>query len=303
MPSQTIIEAVREGRILVSDAAWGTSLQKRGLKPGECPELLNLTAPDTVLAVARSFVEAGADMIQTNSFGGSRFKLEQYDLADKTVAINRAAASLSRQAAGEDHWVIASLGPTGRMLLMGDTTPDELYEAFAEQAQALAQGGADGICVETMSAVDEAALAIRAAREKTACEVIATFTFEQTQSGDYRTMMGVSPTQAAEAATDAGAMIIGTNCGNGLRGMAAIVSEMRRAAAEAVLLVHANAGLPANVNGEQVFPESPDDMAAAVQDIVEAGAAVIGGCCGTTPEHITAIKREVGRLESGKDGS
>ncbi|MBN2452185.1 MAG: homocysteine S-methyltransferase family protein [Lentisphaeria bacterium] len=290
MAKVRIVEAVKSGRRLVSDGAWGTFLQKKGLQPGECPELWCLTRPEDVLDVARGYVGAGADMIETDSFGGSRYKLEHYGLAERTAEINEAAARISRQAAGPDLWVIASVGPTGKLLLMGDVTEGDLHAAFREQVTALEQGGADAICIETMTDLDEARIAIRAARENTACEVLCTFTFDRTVHGDYRTMMGVSPTAAARAALDAGAHVIGTNCGNGFERMIEIVREMRAAAPDSVILVHANAGLPKNVNGADVFPETPEQMAALAPVLADAGANIIGGCCGTTPAHIRAIR-------------
>lgn len=289
MSRKRICEAVKTGKILVSDGAWGTFLQKKGLKPGECPELWCVERPDDVLDVARSYVAAGADMIESDSFGGTCYKLEHYGLQARTAEINEAAARISKQAAGDRAWVIASIGPTGKLLLMEDVTEQELYDAFKVQAVALEKGGADAVCIETMSAIDEAVLAIRAAKENTQLEVICTFSFERTQSGGYRTMMGVAPADAATACVAAGADIIGTNCGNGMERMVDIVREMRVACPDTPILVHANAGLPKNVNGVDVFPETPEDMARQVPALVRAGANIVGGCCGTTPAHIKAM--------------
>lgn len=290
MAELKISEAVADGRTLVSDGAWGTFLQEKGLKPGECPELWCVERPDDVREIARSYFDAGADMVQTNSFGGSSFKLKHYGLADRAAEINEAAARISREAAGPERWVIGSVGPSGMILMMEDCTPEELYAAFREQAMALEKGGADAICIETLTDLEEAEQAITAAKENTSCEVICTYTFEKTVQGDYKTMMGVSPTQAAEAALGAGADIVGTNCGNGMERMVDIVREIRRAAPAAPILLHANAGLPRNVDGKDVFPETPRDMARWVGPVVEAGANIVGGCCGTTPAHIAALK-------------
>ena len=289
----TICEEVKAGRTLVSDGAWGTFLQRSGLQPGDCPELWCVEHRDVVAGIARNYIEAGADMIETNSFGGTRFKLAHYGLADRAVELNEAAAAISREAAGPDRHVIASIGPTGKMLLMGDVSEDELYDAFKEQAVALERGGADACCIETMAAIDEATLAVRAARENTSLEVICTFTFERTIQGHYRTMMGVSPADMAAALLEAGAQVVGTNCGNGIERMIDIVREIRAATADTPILVHANAGMPVNVDGVDRFPETPGDMAARVGELVAAGANVIGGCCGTTPEHIRAIREQL----------
>lgn len=278
---------------MVSDGAWGTILQQKGLRPGECPELWALERPEVLKEIAASYFAAGSDMVQCDSFGGSSLKLAEYGLAGRASEINQAAARLSAEAAAEaggDKWVIASVGPTGKMLLMGDVTEEEIYETFKEQVVALAAGGADAICVETMSDLEEARLAVRAAHENTDCEVIATFTFEKTLQGDFRTMMGVSPGDAATAMIEAGAHIIGSNCGNGIERMVDIVREMRRVAPETPILVHANAGLPKNIDGKDIFPESPEDMAGQISELIQAGVNIVGGCCGTTPEHIRAMR-------------
>ena len=287
-----IIDKIQQGKILVSDGAWGTFLQQKGLKTGECPEEWNLTHPGEVLDIARSYIDAGADMIETNGFGGTRFKMEKFGLADKVFELNKAAAEISRKAAG-DKFVLGSVGPTGKILMMGDVTEEELYEAFKEQAMGLEAGGADAIMIETMSDLDEARLAIRAAKENTNCEIFCTMTFEKTVTGEFRSMMGVSPTEMVQTLIDAGAELLGANCGNGIAGMVGIVEEIRKANPEIPILVHANAGMPVYRDGETVFPEKPEEMAALVSKIIAAGANVIGGCCGTTPDHICKVREVV----------
>ncbi len=293
MTRPTILEALATGRTLISDGAWGTFLQQKGLQPGQCPELWCVERPDDVRDIAQSYFDAGSDMVETNSFGGSSLKLAEFGLQDRAAELNEAAAAISRQAAGDERWVIASMGPTGKMLMMGDVSEDEMYQSFAEQAKALEKGGADGLCIETMSAIDEATIAVKAAKEATNCTIICTFTFERTKQGDYKTMMGVDPAAYAAAITQAGADIIGTNCGNGFSRMIDIVKQLRENAPDTPILVHANAGLPVNKDGQDVFPDSPEDMAALAPDLAQAGANIIGGCCGTTPDHIRAIKNAV----------
>ncbi len=284
-----ILNELKTGKLLVSDGAWGTLLQARGLKPGECPEQWNLLHPGEVRDIATQYIRAGAVIVETNSFGGSRFKLSHYGLDNQVAEINRLASELSRQAAGKDIIVMGSVGPTGKILMTGEVTEDELYRAFKEQIMALAHGGADAIVIETMSDTEEACIAVRAARENTSCEVICTMTFEKTVTGEYRTMMGVSPTDMVQVMKEAGADIIGANCGNGMEGMIVITQEIRAADRNIPVLIQANAGLPVYADGKTVFPESPEQMAGFIPALVRAGANIIGGCCGTTPLHISRM--------------
>jgi 5-methyltetrahydrofolate--homocysteine methyltransferase len=288
-----IKEALNKGEVLVSDGAWGTFLQAKGLKAGECPELWNIDHPDEVYSIAKGYIDAGSNMIETNSFGGSSIKLSHYGLGDKAYDLNKAAAEISRKAAGIDHYVLGSIGPTGKLIMMGEVTEDELYESFGKQAIALADGGADALVIETMSDIEEAKQAIRAARSKTDLEIICTMTFEKTKNGDFRTMMGFSPTDMVNQLLPEGVDMIGANCGNGFKDMIGIVKEIRSQDIHTPVLVHANAGIPLYQDGQTVFPESPDEMASYVPQIIKAGVNIIGGCCGTTPDHIMKLKEMV----------
>ena len=285
-----LLDELADGHIFVSDGAWGTALQARGIEPGVCPESWNLDHPEVITQIAQDYLNAGAELLTTNSFGAGRLKLRMYGLEEKTAEINRAAAALAREAAGGARHVLGSIGPSGQIIMMGDVTEEELTAMFKEQAIALEDGGCDVCLVETMMALDEAALAVRAAREHTSMEIICTFTFQAMPDDTYRTMMGVSPAEMANAMLSAGADIVGANCSVGSRDMVAIVRELRTAAPSAPILVSPNAGRPVrNDEGKDVFPETPADMAAAVPALIGAGANIIGGCCGTTEAHVAAI--------------
>ena len=288
-----IIDRIKTGAILISDGAWGTFLQAKGLQPGECPELWNIAHPGDVLDIAQGYIDAGSDMIETNSFGGSRFKLANYGLQGRVFELNKAAAEISRKAAGPDKYVLGSIGPTGKILMMGEVTAEELYDAFREQAMALEAGGADAIMIETMTDLEEAIQAIKAAKEHTKCEVFCTMTFDKTVDNEFKSMMGVSPTDMVNQIIDAGAELIGANCGNGIKDMVSIVEEIRSSNQSIPVLIHANAGMPEYRDGKTVFPESPEEMADVAGKLISAGANIIGGCCGTTPAHITKIAEVV----------
>ncbi len=290
-----ILDELKEKKVLISDGALGTILQSRGLGPGECPELWNITHRDVISEIAESYIRAGADIITTNSFGGSRIKLSQYGLADRTAELNRASAAICREAAGPARHVAGSVGPTGKMLLMGDITEEELYDAFSEQSAALEEGGADIIIIETMSAADEASLAVKAARAATACTVIVTMTFSPDNNGSYHTMMGVSPEEMASLMKASGAHIIGSNCGNGIGDMIGITNAIRSSGNQIPIIIQANAGMPDLIDGVTVFHDTPEGMASFVPRLISAGAVIIGGCCGTTPAHIRRMAEAAGR--------
>jgi 5-methyltetrahydrofolate--homocysteine methyltransferase len=273
---------------VVTDGAWGTQLQQLGLRPGECPDAWNLRHPERVEQVARAYVEAGSRVILTNTFGASRLQLGSHGLAGETVAINRAGAEISRRAAAGRALVFASIGPTGKMLATEETTEVELADVFAEQAGALAAAGADGLVVETMADLDEARIAVAAAKA-TGLPVVASFVFDSGAQLD-RTMMGATPEQAVAAAVEAGADVVGANCGRGIEGFLLLCRRLRAATALPIW-IKANAGMPEMEQGRTVYRALPEAFAAKAREIVAEGATFIGGCCGTSPAFIAALLR------------
>jgi len=282
-------ELLDKKKVLVSDGALGTELAARGLAAGTAPESWNLERPDEVRAVTAAYVAAGSDIVLTNTFGGSRPKLGKAGLADRLAEVNRRGAELSREAAGGKALVFASIGPTGEFIQpLGTLSEDQVIAFFAEQVAALAAGGADGFVIETMIDLGEAKAALKAARDNAALPVVACMTFEKGAAG-YATIMGVTPERAAEELTAAGADAVGANCGAGIDNVIEIVRLMK-GASSLPLWAKPNAGLPELVKGRTVFRETPGQMAARAGQLVEAGARIVGGCCGTTPEHIEALK-------------
>lgn len=287
-----ISDIVKKGKLLSSDGAWGTYLFKKGLASGSCPEEWNLTHYDDVFDIAKSYILAGSDIISTNSFGSNYFKLSQYNLQEKLSEICQKAAQISHKAAGNDKIVMASIGPTGKFLVMGDVTSEDLYNSFKQQAIAFEKGRADAVCIETFYDLDEAQAAINAVKENTSLEIICTFTFDKSESG-YRTLMGVSPQQMAETLIAFGADIIGANCSTGYEDMIEITRMIREVSANIPIIIQANAGLPIIENGELIYSETPEKIKEIIPKLIDAGANIIGGCCGTTPEHIKVISQIV----------
>lgn len=284
-----IVELIKMGKILVSDGAWGTMLFNKGLTIGDPPEEWNLSHPNEVFQIAKCYIDAGSNLVETNSFGGSSIKLSDFNLSDKAFLLNKTAVEISRKAAGDDNYVIASMGPTGKFSMSDDVTEEQFYNTFKEQAIALEAGGADAICIETFYDLTEARSAIKAVKENTKCEVICTFSFEKKETGEFRSIMGVSIPEYINTVIPLGVDVVGTNCGNGFSEMVDIVKEIRTVNSDIPILVHANAGMPELKDEGLVFPETPEVIKPIIPRLIEAGVNIIGGCCGTTPEHIKVI--------------
>lgn len=297
MRRTSILERLAAGERLVGDGGWGTMLMERGLEPGHPPESLLLSRCDAVEEVVRLYLEAGAQLITTDSFGASPLSLEKHGLEGRTEEINRLAVETVRQVAGDAAYVSASVGPTGRLLKpFGDSEPAEIRAAFERQIRGLMEGDPDLICVETMTDLTEATIAVQTAKALAPdTPVMATMTFTPTPRGFF-TIMGVSLESAAKGLREAGADIIGSNCGNGCEIMVGIAKQLRLQT-ELPLVIQPNAGLPESRGGVAFYPETPEFMAGKAAELLAAGVAIVGGCCGTTPQHIRAL-REVVRSSS-----
>jgi 5-methyltetrahydrofolate--homocysteine methyltransferase len=288
-------EILKKTGTLVADGATGTMLQNSGLPHGAAPERWNLENPSAVRALYRAYVDAGADIILTNTFGGSRTRLEREDLGEKTSEINRAAARLAREVAGDKVIVFGDIGPTGKLLTpLGPLVPADAVDAFAEQAAALAEGDTDAILIETMSDLAEAQLAIEGVRKVVGLPILVTFSFDTRG----HTMMGLKPALAAREIWAMGVAAVGANCGRTLSETLSAIQSMRQAVPEAVLMAKPNAGLPHADGGDLVYDVTPEIMADYALKFAAEGVKIFGGCCGSTPDHIRAVAKALRQINS-----
>ena len=293
---KNLLQTLSERR-LVCDGAMGTQLMLAGLANGECGEAWNLTQPERVLKIQRNYVEAGADCLISNTFGGSRLMLKRHGHADDLRAINAAGTRLAREAfGGRAGFVLGDLGPLGAILEpYGDLSQEEARAAYEEQARALVEAGVDAVIIETQTSLEELGVAIDAAKAAGAPCIIASLAYDLSADKTfYVTMMGVTPDRAAAFAGEHGANIIALNCGTGMdmRG-AAMVAKIYGESCRLPIMVQPNAGLPVLENMKPVYKQLPADMAAGVSEVIAAGANIIGSCCGSTPEHTRAIRGAV----------
>jgi 5-methyltetrahydrofolate--homocysteine methyltransferase len=290
---EPIIERVKKGEVLVADGAMGSMLMARGLEAGSCPESFNLSNLGVLEEIASLYFKAGAEIIQTNTFGASPLKLSDYSLEERTEEINKNAVLAVKKVVDKQAYISASCGPSGRLLKpYGDVDPGELYNNFQRQLAAIIEAGVDIICVETMTDIGESLMAIKAARSiSSSVPIMATLTFEKTKRGFY-TIMGIDIERAVKDLEQMGVDIVGSNCGNGIENMILIASEFKTFT-NLPILIQANAGIPELKGTVPVYPETPEFMANKARELVEIGVSIIGGCCGTTPEHIKALRKMV----------
>ena len=290
-------DRIRQGLLLL-DGAMGTQLFARGIEAGKCNDYLNIESPDIIFDIHRAYFEAGSDAVLTNTFGANKFALARHGFSDKVEEINTTAAQIARWAAGEEKYVLGDIGPSGDFLHpLGTVKPDECREAFAQQAEALLAGGVDGFIIETMTALDEIAIAVEAVKSVSELPVFASMAFDK-GGEDYRTMMGVDVEAAVSKMVSLGADAVGFNCGTvSLEEYVELankyVSAVRASGSDVLICAEPNAGKPELVKDRAVYKVSPEDFAAAVGKIHSAGINIIGGCCGTTPAHIEALAKNL----------
>ena len=279
--------------VTITDGSWGTQMQARGLKRGESPDIWNLTHPELVEEIARQYVDAGSQIILTNTFSANRFVLERFKMTDKAEKINQAGVALSKNGAGDRALVFASIGPSGRMLITGEVTENDLSDAYTSQANTLSQAGADGLVIETMTDMVEAGIAVKAAK-KTGLPVVACMVFDSGRHKD-RTMMGNTIEDAVKELSSSGADAVGANCGQGIEGFVPICKQLHDAT-DLPVWIKPNAGLPEMVNGKTVYQNSINEFLQYVPELISSGAKFIGGCCGTNNEFIKALRHTVAQL-------
>lgn len=284
-------DQIQSKKILVADGAWGTEMLRRGLPASACPELWNLQKPEIIREIAASYQDAGADIVLTNTFGGNLIKLEKSGNQSKAKQLNQRGVELSREGA-TDSLVFASIGPTGEFLEpLGTLSSAQAIDLFTRQAESCLIGGVDGFVLETFIALDEALCGLKAIRSLSSLPVIVSLTFAKGPAG-FATVMGITPEKAVSVLSEAGATAAGANCGSGIEDFVGICREMREKS-DIPLWIKPNAGLPALVGGETVYNDSPEKMAGWVASLIDVGATIIGGCCGTTPAHIRAIAKVI----------
>jgi len=283
------IQEFLKNRPVILDGAWGTQMQSKGLPDGACPDEWNLSSPEKVEEVAREYVEAGSQIIITNTFSATRICLEQSGLAEKVREINMAGVQISKRAAGAKAMVFASLGPTGKSLFMGEVSLELVAQSYQEQAAALASGGADGLVVETMMDLKEAELAVQAAKS-TGLPVVACMTFGKGKNKDH-TMMGVTVEEAVKSFSNLGVDVVGSNCGQGLEGMLKTCKILKEQT-DLPIWMKSNAGIPRYEGGETIYGTTAEQFAELVGPVIDAGVDFIGGCCGTSPAYIRLISQK-----------
>ena len=290
---ESILQRLQNGEILAADGGMATMLFERGCKPGDCPDAYNITHPEIVEEIARLYFEAGAEILQTNTFGSSTLKLAEYDLEDRIEEINEKAVAFVRKAVSGGAYISGSCGPTGKVLEpYGDASPEAVYASFEPQMRGLINGGVDLICVETMMCLREASLAIKAAKSISSdIPVMATMVFNKGPKGFY-TLMGDDVAAAAAGLQEAGADIVGSNCNNGIEIMVEIGREYKKHTALPII-IQPNAGIPELRDLETHYPETPEFFAEHLGDMIDAGVSIIGGCCGTNPDHIRVIRQAI----------